>query len=799
MEKLIVWHRLASRAREDASEPGVILGWARSVRTRMVAAGGDVLAQISGTVVAAFDSTDATDVLEVALELLDAAEEEGVAVAIGIALGVVEHGAGRAIEIAELLATRAQVGEVVCGPAARERVEGMFLFGRQVSTGVGGPRGSAIDRAHPRRDALGDGIARLGATPIAPITSELIAALVSMMRSERTPAVVLRGPVGAGAVELVAAAASEVSPAIVVGIGSAPGGVVPLASLRYGLARALGSDDAIVSACGEDATGRSAGEVLRSVLRGGLPARHDVVLALSHLFARLGRGERCWVFLTPMTMVDAATLEVLLLVRERGAPIALVARYPMDARLPAGLAEPVHELVLPPLRTSDARAIAESVLGPETDSELARRVAVLGGETPLGVLEIARALISSGDLVPSEAGFVWRNQPRGGATAIPLEEVVIERLEHQGEEARRMLEAVCVAPDGASRDLVEAIAARDGLVDKARQRALDVLSREAWLATAGAWPSLGALEPGGSPSRPQPSSNFIRRVVLAGMPSPRVAELHRFVAEALLERGADDAALGSLRAELGFFEIEGGLEGRGAERLEDIGRLAIEQGYRRAASRIATLLARLGSSAADELSRAAATMLPLPAWEDEEPPPSTEIALDTLEARGHLASDDTYPRPVLSARVATVPPDDGADSFVSAAESAVRARDPEALDRLLERAVASGSDMAAISRIRALADLLRGDVGGARRSLAKARGYRGGHLHGDPRESITEAAVALGTGDAAAAVRLGLRALALTRRAADRKGEIAALRTLAACYRALGRWGDATLIEKAAG
>nr|MDQ3036811.1 hypothetical protein [Myxococcota bacterium] len=212
MEKLILWHRLAARAREDASEPGVILGWARTVRVRLSAAGGDILAQISGTVVAAFDATDATDVLEVALDLLDSAEQEGIGIATGIALGMVEGGAGRAVEIAELLATRAQPGEIVLDPAARERVEGLFLFGRQVSTGVGGPRGSSLDREHPRRDALAEGIARLGATPIAPITAELVPQLAAMMRWDQPPAIVLRGPAGAGAVELVAEAAALVGP-----------------------------------------------------------------------------------------------------------------------------------------------------------------------------------------------------------------------------------------------------------------------------------------------------------------------------------------------------------------------------------------------------------------------------------------------------------------------------------------------------------------------------------------------------------------------------------------------------------
>lgn len=848
MEKLILWHRLAARGRDDASEPGVILGWSRTVRARVVAAGGEILAQISGTVVGAFDPDEASDVLELALGLQEEAEREGVAVVLGIARGDVQDGAGRAVEIAELLATRAQPGELVLDPGARDLVEGLFLFSRQVSTGVGGPRGSAIDREHPRRDELGDAIARLAAPAIAPVTAELADAVAALARGAIAPAIVLRGPVGAGAIELVAESSRRAGARVVIGVGAAPGGVVPLASLRYALSRGLGSDDAIVAACGDDPEGRAAGRTLRAVLRGALPPRDAVVGSLAILLERVGdvtadaAGEsrapaRAWAFLSPLALVDAATVEVLDRARE-AASLVLVARYPIDARLPGGIGEPLHEVVLPPLHTSDARAVAESVLGAATDPELARRVAVLGGETPLGVLEVARALIATGDLVPVGEGFAWRAAPRGGASAIPLEEVVTERLELLDDGARRVLEAVCVAPEGASRDLVEAIALRDGIVERARARALERLGREAWLAAPRAWPATAALDPASEPPsapaslRPHPSSNFVRRLVIAAMPPSRVGELHRFTAEALLERGADDAALPSLRAELAHFEIEGGLEARGAERLADVARTAIEQGYRRAAARLANVLARLGSSEAASLSRAAATVPPPAPDDDGEAPPSTEIALDLLETStgadaprapvasgdaptGHAAAGDdaaahaevgdhasaheagepdTIPPPAAEA---APPSGDDRESFVAAAEEAVRTRDLEALDRLLERAVASGSDMAAVARVRAMAELLRGDVGGARRSLAKARSFRRDAGARDPREALAEAAVSLGGGDPAGAVRLSLRALGLARAAADRRGEIAALRTLAACYRALGRDVDATDLDAA--
>jgi hypothetical protein len=532
-------------------------------------------------------------------------------------------------------------------------------------------------------------------------------------------------------------------------------------------------------------------------MRGGLPPCDALAAAIGIFFERVGpKGAppRSWVFLTPLALCDAASIEALVAAVEQGAPIALGGRYPIEAKLPSGLTGPVEELLLPPLRTSDARVVAEGVLGDGTDPEVVRRLAVLGGESPLGVVEVARALCASGDLDHEGGSFVWRGAARAGPSAIPLEDVVEERLERLDDETRRVLEAVSVSPEGAARDLVEAVAVRDGVGEKARARALARLAREAWLLAPDRWSVKIGDESGARHERPCPSSSFVRRLVVTAMPPSRHAELHRFVAEGLVERGAEERTLASLRAELGWYEMEGGLD-RGAERLAEVARVAIDRGYRRAASRIASLLANTGVADAEAITRAAATMPPPAPWEDESAPSSSEFSLDALEPDGSVPLA-TLAAPERPRRVSE-PVAAGRSSFVASAEDAVRRRDLAALEELMQRAVASGSDMAAVARFRALADLLRGDVGGARRALAKARGYRRG-TRGDPRESIAEAAVALGSGNPAAAVRLGLRALALARRASDKRGESAAMRTLAACYRALGREADADAIEAAA-
>lgn len=852
-ERLILWHRLVRLSDENGAEPATVAEWVRTMRSRITAAGGELLAQVSGTVVAEFDASESADVVDTARILVRQAEAMGLLASIGIALGIVEHGIGTPIETAQLLASRAQPGEIVLDTSASERLAGQFLFGRPVSTGVGGPRGTALDQNRPQRTTSAQGIARLNAPTVAPVTSELMPALRAIMREQLSPVVVLRGPAGAGALELMQAAAELAKPILLLGIGSAPGGMVPLGSLRHGLARGLGSEDSIARTCGIDDAGRDAFALLRSMLHGGLPPRDHLAQALLTLFRRIaaaydGEGSdsrsRIWISLAPLGMVDAATLEVLLAARDLGASVALLARYPVEARLPGAISPPVYELTLPPLRDTDAQFVAREVLGRETDPEIVEVVAALGGDTPLGVLEAARSLLSSADLILDHERYTWRRTPRSASEAISLDDMVTERLDRLDDESKRLLEAICVAPEGCERAMIDAIAARDGMAEKARSRAMARLYAEGWVSQRVGWPNTAFLERDQRTAneRPHPSSGFLRRLVGQVMPPARYGELHRFASEALIQGGADDPETPALAAELGWYEIEGGMESQGAARLAEVGRLAADRGYRRAAGRIASLLARVGVIDANRLAQIGR---PPPVLEAA---PLDPAALDpaalepaSIDARGDATAEIVFendtstgnvesPEPKWSSRrtdpselrspLPHPPPterrvdiaDDSVDetnpvarplrtseqeldrvSFVHLAQDAVRRRDHEALDRLLKRAVAAGGDMAAISRFRALAELLRGDVLGARRALSKARAYHPSRTN--PREALAEAIVALAAGDMHEAVRAGLKALALARRAADPLGEEAALRTLAACYRGLGREHDVERLE----
>lgn len=836
-ERVVIWHRLvlASRDEDDAE---LAAAWARSVAARVAAGGGELLGQISSNVVASFDPSEASDALEVALELLDEADDNDNAVAIGAALGAVRGGVGRAVELAQLLCVRARAGDLVVDPALREHLD-EYLFERSVGSGVAGLRGVCVDRKHPRRLDAAAGIASLGPPGLAPPTAAFVDDLRALAAAANPPAIVLRGPVGAGATELVREAAGS---APMLTIGASAGGVAPLASLRYALLFACGSAEAVVAHAG------AKGEVLDALCRGSFPPRAQLVAALVPFFKSFSEQRRLWLFVTPLSFVDAPTLDAILGARDAGADVVIAARYPLDARLPAGVDEGpgAIELVLPVLRPSDARVVAEGLLGAETANDVIRRVAVMGGDSSLGVTEAARALLASGDVVRAEGGFAWRATPRAGVTASPLEHLVAERFAGLDDPSRRVLETICVAPEGGTLELIQHATARDGLSDAARDRAYARLAREGWL-------DLRHERPG-SEQRPHPSSSFARRLVVQMMPPGRRSELHRYIAESLAQRPEASGEAG--RGELGFYLTEGGQEAQGATYLLGAGQAALAAGYRRGASRIAAWLARHEAASrvrvqADALSRAAATIAP-PALDEEPGPPSTEIALDQLGGPGdtndvlRTTSTDSSavvlppPPPLPSgagldalregptaetdlAAIDGEPPDAPVASslgelppalaprsqpgdlsgllnipaLTAEAEDAVKRGDAEALGRIAERATAAGSDLGAVTRFRAIADLVRGDVDAARRTMERGRSLGAPRPGTAVRDAVVETLVLTAGGEIRSAVRAALRGIALARREGDAKGEDAALRALAGCYRAVGREEDATRIDVA--
>lgn len=750
-ERVVLWHRRVLRAQADEPTLASLGAWARTVTGRCLAGGADIVAQISGTVVASFDAAELLDAVDIAVDLADEAEDAGIAVAVGITIG--ETGAdptsGPLYERAELLAFRAHAGEVALDADARTRVRGAFLFARQLAgTGV---KGYVVDRAHPRRDAASDAMARLGPITVPPATAALVPLVVQALGQERQT-VVLRGPPGAGAHELAARVVREAAPpARLVVVGSAPGGIVPLGSLRSALLAWPGVD--------------LSDPVLAAVRDGALPPRD----ALAHAIARALAEVPVLVLLAPLSEVDAATIDALLDARERAPRAMIVARVGVDADVPAVLANAGRciELTLPVLRMSDAREVARGMLGAATDPDVLRRLASVGGDSALGVAEAVRTLVSCGDLVLDGDAFVWRGPPRGGVRATPLDVLIAERLEMLDDDARRVLEATAVLGEGAREADVVAVAKTDGIGARAALRALGHLSGDAWLERA---PD-ATLRFG---------SAYIRRFVVHALPAGRRAELHRFATAAL--PAGPDASLPQ-RVRVAWHTLEGGREVEGAVALLETAEALASAGWARSAAHVAQV-ARRAPLEPGALSRADALAGPLAAREES----SVEVAIPAFEpdvaGAGHPTGTLPLPEPTTEEAVT---------DLVGEVRAAIRARDPDALDRIARRAVLEGSDMDAVARMRALADLLRGDIGAAAHGLVRARSLR--HGPSNLRTLLAESMVALRAGAVPGAIRLALRALAEARRASDARGEAATLFTLAASYRALGRELDAQRLE----
>jgi hypothetical protein len=623
-ERLVVWHRWLPPKREAPEDHPRVARWRRSVAARFQVTGGTVLGALGATVAAAFDPQDVADVVEMALELVEEAEELALEVALGLAAGAVDEGEdgglGAALERAQLLANRARPGEVVLDPACRELAAEEFLFGRQVAAGAGAARGTTVDRKHPRRVDCADAIAELGPTALPPVVDSVRAEVEDEIERGQGRTFVLRGPVGAGTTELLRALERGAGQARSWTVGAAPGGIVPLASLRHALLRRLGSPAAVREAFADD--GRAAGPaaVLARVAAGELVPLDELSSALGALLrAERDGGRRPWVVLSPLSLVDGASLAAMLEVRARGGDFVLFGRYPVENVLPRPLLEldePVRELTLPPLKMADARVVAEAVLGADAPEDVTRRVAVLGGDTVLGIVEAARTLIANGDLVREAERFVWRTSPRGGAHAIGTEALLAERLELLDGESRRVLEALCVVPDGSSRALLAEVVGHDGVSPARLARSFELLHRE-------------ALARGRE--RPRPISSLLRWRVLSLIPPARAMELHRFVGESLRARLEAEPARGDrvpLRVELGYYLLEGGREAEGRPLLSDALEPLVRAGYERAARQLSGWLSALDERAIAGGDRATPQPPPLEAL--EEPPPSSELALDEM-------------------------------------------------------------------------------------------------------------------------------------------------------------------------
>jgi hypothetical protein len=884
-DRLIVWLRWQLGGRERQEDAARAAERARDVTARFVAAGGTIVATVSATVVAAFDPEETEDVLDLLLDLLAEQAVPGSAARVpreselpaaaggsatfAVCLGPVDLGAqgaasggglcaavGAAIDRAQLLAGRARGGEVVVDAEVRARAAPTFLFERTIGTGR--LRGTTLDRRHPRRAPCREAVRALGRLGVAPshaaVFAELrrrVAALVGEAAGTASPAggvVVLRGPPGAGARVLAARLAEQHAGHLLLEFPAVVGGLEPLGSLAGGLRGAA-------ARLGSLALPAEAAATLAALAEGRAQRPEGVARAVDALIDAVAAGGGATIFLAdPVSLTDGPSLAVAAEAATRGRAL-LIARAAVEAALPAPLTgrgtEPlersdesgngaarsdlVAELVLPPLLTSDALALASGLLGAETSDDVIRRVAVIGGDTPAGVEEAARTLVACGDLVQDGEAWVWRSAERDRQSAAAVEELLAERLAVCEEAPVRVLECLAVVGDRQAPGVVRAVALADGLDPGTFARALATARRDGLVTTD----DPPALVP-----------TLLRRTLLDAMPVARLAELHRFAAEARRAEAVDTATAEGddsarfVDAAIGAHCREGGATAEAASALLAAAHLARDHGWQEAAAMLARAAVETHDHA--DTRRLAAPWLPAEALAPQASGPRgvdapaarpRRVDPEGAEATTHSATDPresavaappeasrashpihavapgpasprSTPRPAgvggaeAEARGGgSAPPSSaGARPRARAAMAALRAGDAASLEALAARARASGRPPEAADRVRAVASLLRGDTASALRILQRDR-HADRCVGGAGASTRTALALAVAlheSGDLHGAVRAALGALASARRAQDARGDEAALRALARTFASLGRGDAAEALERAA-
>ncbi|MBK8169926.1 MAG: hypothetical protein IPK60_06240 [Sandaracinaceae bacterium] len=759
MHEFVVWQRWVMTGKDDAEDARVAAEAVRAFSERASAMGARPLLAAGGTCAFAFNGDDVRGVIDLLLSYLAELElsEPNLRVTFGVALGTLSAGTppvGDAIDRAQVFAGRARPGEIVVDPETRQRAQAHFLFARLVNAGASALRGHTVDRNFPRRETCRTALTHLGELIVAPSHTPFIDRIRELAATPGSPRLLLRGPAGAGVRTWVGVLERELSPPLVLRLQSVPGGLEPLGSLRMALIERFGtrenSEERTLTRVQLDEVTQRA--LLRMTNGEPLPRNQ----ALSALVALLKASQktptdRAWVLLDPLDALDPASIELVSdAVGPHGADALIVGRLPADMRPPASLLRggAVEDMRVPELRFTDARAIAEALLGTATHAEIVRRTAELGGDSPLGVVTAARTLIAAGDLVWHEGGYYWRVGPRANAAPLSLRAMWHEHAHLLPTSVYRALEVVAACPEDVRLATLAKCIAQDG---GNAEQALHLLQRELLLQ---------------SNDPPALVSRFLRASIVEAMPKARRAQTHSIIADVLRDETGPNASF--REASLGHYFQEAGKPAEAAQALLNAGRAASKAGYARSAVRLAAAAVRADGS--DAVRDATAALM--------------------IDADTYTPAPSTRPLPEQSTN-----PDILDVPAVHSAVQAILARDFDAVDRAVETAVAKGRDPAAADRVRAMAELARGDVAAAMRILSRARKLPEQDKKSAARAALTLSLVLLESGDKRHAVRAALGALAAARAAQDARGEEAAMRALAQCYRALGREDDARALD----
>lgn len=732
---------------------------------RIQVLGGEIAWAGTEEVLAVFDALDLPAVVELGLAL-HASLAVSPAVRIGIALDAVRGDDDpveptsfeQTIERARRIAWAAAPSELVLDEVARDAAAGVYLFD-SMSSPLGAHR---IDRREPRRAPCRRAVRHLHA---APLPSNLTRSLLPLVTEVIEPGLfryVLRGGSSDALHRAIAWMEERIGPRVTLSVSGVPGGLEPLGSLRNALlALGLGSESGYAHLELKPLVGRT----LTRITRAEPVSRAEAVRAVASFFdASENASNPVWLIVDGTSSIDASSLEVLAEAVERVTTNLLVTTLLLDGTSSEALGgfDRGREFVLPNLGPADALEFSAAILGPHVEREIVTHVALRGGSSLIGIEEAARSMVASGDLVFREGRFVWRCPPRHPGGVVPVEALVGERLVALDEAPHRVLDVICVVPRGASEELIQSVAAADGLEPSLCRDAIAQLRDEGFVAS-------------GTPIRP--SSDAVRAAVRDAMPPAREAELERFIAEGLT---LDDAGVFA-RATQGYFLAQGGRPREAAEALLGAGHAAIAEGFGRAAVSLAAAAVQCHPSS--EVRGPAAVIARA----------ARSLASASIAAPGRSSTIPAPPDDMLVV-TAAVPAE---ESLSRRVVLALLGRDFETLERCLDLAIAEGADRAAAARLRAVGCIARGDRASAYCELEKARVSHDDHPHRAARDGVARAIVLLQDGRSLEAVAAGLSALEAARRGHDLRGEGAALHVLAACYRGLGRDDDAERLEEA--
>ena len=759
MERFVLWHRILPPAFEEEETTAAAGQWARYVTGEVQAAGGELFSSLAGTVVAAFELHALKSSINLALRLLAEAESQpvpagGIPIAFGIATGDVQRGndgtgratnSGSAIDRAQLLANQASAGEVVLDVESREAASRTYLFGRTVSTSSFALRGEAIDRTRPLLEQCRLAVGLLEPAPTPASVRHALEPLKSGAAGGETCAFYIKGPLGVGARDAVFALREELKPPLFLEIGAVPGGLEPLGGLRLALLKAWRALEPTRKELKEHEPGVA--DALKAIACATPPRREATVHALKVTLQALNRGGLPWIYIDRIGAVDPATLDVLGAALTGPGCAAMLCVRTTESSVPAGL-RPIARsarIEISSLEPNEALVVASSILGPDSDIEIAKQLVITGGTSVLGVVEAARTMIATGDIVHDGHRFRWREEQVERRQHLGPRALLEERFATLDSSSMRFLEVACSALPASSTQVVDAAVALDGVPTDARKRALEALINDGLLS-----------------AQAKPESELLRRAVVQRMPPGRRTEVYRFVAQAL--HSAEPLVGPAMAATVGAYLCEGGDTERGAHALLEAGSLAADQGYNSAAVRLAAAAVqyqpdRSTRSAASEISKS----VRLPSG-----PP-----VDEVEERPTMPVPAVEEQPTVEVI------------------HALRAKDHAKFDDLIEGSIARGGDLASAHCLRVVSYVVRQDLRNAKKALDAAKRAPASGPAGGVRVSIASACVQLALGQPRNAMIDALEALCAARSEQDGAGEAAALKMVSAACLAAGLETDA--------